>query len=117
MYQVTFSNQSLQELDKIDKLEQMPLVEALSNVDIKSLKSPQGEIGHFNRDGKIFYRLRAFDYRIYFEAIDSHTLKCHYILPQHSFTDFAFRFKLPIKEQQLIEHNQNFWEYLETLAK
>ena len=44
-------------------------------------------------------------------------IHCSHILHKHSITDFAFRAKLPVKEEHLIEQDKNFWEYLDSLSK
>lgn len=115
MHQVTFSEQSIIELNKLAPEEQMYLIETLSAVNPNEMDKKYIDYGKFHRDGKTFYRLRPKDYRIYFEIKDSGIVFCHYILPQHTFSDFLFRFKLPITEVQMIEQNQSFWKYLETL--
>lgn len=116
MFQVTFSEQSLNELRKLDMHQQMILIEPISNLSASQLAAPREPLGRFNRDGRVYYRLRADDYRIYFE-LRGETLYCHYILHKNSITDFLFRTKLPISEDQLIENHQSFWKYLENLNK
>jgi len=115
VFQVNFSKQSIHELNKLDKLEQMRIVDGLSNVTSEQLKSSE-DIGRFSRNGKTFYRLRSGEYRIYFE-LQSNILYSHYILHQHTLSDFVFRFKLPVTEDILIEQHQSFWKYLESLKK
>lgn len=114
MYQVTFSNQSILELNKLEPEIQLLLIDTLSNIQTHDL-TKSNEIGHFQRDGKCFYRLRPKDFRIYFEIKDDDILFCHYILPQHTLSDFIFRFKLPVSEEQMLEQHHSFWKYLETL--
>ena len=116
MYQVNFSEQSMRELNSLEKWDQMPLIEKLSSLTQHDLENMNEDLGRFNRNGKTYYRLRAGDYRIYFE-LKADSLYSHYILHQHTLTDFIFRFKLPVNEEQLIEQHQSFWKYLETLRK
>ena len=115
MYQLNFSEQSMSELNKLEKWDQMPLIEKFSSLTPKDLKESE-DLGRFTRDGKTYYRLRVGEFRIYFEEQDD-TLFSHYILHQHSLTDFLFRFKLPVNEEQMVEQHQSFWKYLETLKK
>jgi len=117
MYQVTFSEQSLQELGKLSTREQMSLVESISNLTPTELDHPKEPVGRFHRNAKTFYRLRAGDYRIYFEVIEHETLYCEYILHKNTLTDFVFRTKLPISEEQLLEQHHSFWKYLDSLKK
>lgn len=116
MYQLNFSEQSIAELNKLEKWDQMPLIERFSAITQKDLENLREDLGRFTRGGKTFYRLRAGDYRIYFE-VQGDTLYSHYILPQHTVTDFVFRFKLPYQEDQMIEQHESFWDYLEGLRK
>ena len=67
MYQVNFSDQSMRELNSLEKWDQMPLIEKLSSLTQNDLENMNEDLGRFNRNGKTYYRLRAGDYRIYFE--------------------------------------------------
>lgn len=115
MNQVTFSEQSIIEINKLSPDEQMHLIETLSAINPAEIEKGGVDFGKFQRDGKTFYRLRPKDYRIYFEIKDQNNVFCHYILHSHTFSDFLFRFKLPVTEDQMIEQNQTFWKYLESL--
>jgi mRNA-degrading endonuclease RelE of RelBE toxin-antitoxin system len=102
VYQLNFSDQALAELKKLPKLAQLGLMEAMSLIHPEELARGTEHMGKFYRDGKTFYRLRAGEFRIYFEAAGE-SLFMHYILHQHSHADFAFRNKLPFTEETLIE--------------
>lgn len=116
MFQVTFSEQSMQELNQLGKLEQMALLEEITKLTPKDLKNPRGALGAFNRDGRTFFRIRAGEYRVYFEQLDEETLLSHYILHHNTMADIAFRNGMPVSEETLLEQNQSFWKYLETLG-
>ncbi len=116
MYQVTFSEQSMSELNRLDKLAQMEAIDPISRVKPSDLAQPREPLGKFHRNGKDFYRLRAGDFRFYFEVKDD-TLHTHYILHKDSLEDWLFRMKLPVSEQQLFEQHSKFWKYLESLTK
>lgn len=116
MFQVTFSDQSIEELNKLSKITQMQILEAFSSLTADTLNEPGDAVGRLKRDNQIFYRLRVGEFRIYFE-VKGHTLHSHYILHQHSLADFVFRFKLPFNEETLIEQHQSFWKYLENLRR
>ena len=111
MYQVTFSNQSLAELNQLPLRQQMELVEMITTINEEQLATPLEPFGKFCRDGKTFYRLRFGAFRCYFE-IDNNILYSLYFLHKKTLKDFIFRNKLPISEEQLVE-NQSFWKYLE----
>jgi mRNA interferase RelE/StbE len=116
MYQVTFSEQSMHELNKLDTLAQMEAIEPITKIRPADLAHPREPLGRFHRAGKDFYRLRAGDFRFYFEQ-QGETLHTHYILHKSSLEDWLFRMKLPVSEQQLAEQDSKFWKYLESLTK
>ena len=117
MYQVTFSEQSLSELNKLDQLKQLELADMIGSLSPAALENPNEKIGVFNRDGKRLYRIRAGEFRIYFKVRSEDEIFCEVILPQHSLTDFVYRTKLPLAEDQIVEQHSSFWSYLESLRK
>jgi mRNA-degrading endonuclease RelE of RelBE toxin-antitoxin system len=116
MYQVTFSDQAMRELNRLDQLSQLAVVEPISALRSADLAHPREPLGRFNRGGKTFYRLRAGDHRFYFE-VHSDVLHVNYILHRNSLEDFLLRNKLPVSEQQLVEQHSKFWKYLESITK
>ncbi len=118
MYQVTFSDQAMGEINKLDQIKQMEIIDRLGSITPEELTSGKGELGSFHRFGKNFYRLRVGDFRIYFEILEeSHTIHADYVLHKHTIADFVFRFKLPFTEETMIEQQDNFWKYLDSLKK
>jgi mRNA-degrading endonuclease RelE of RelBE toxin-antitoxin system len=115
MYQLTFSEQSLSELDKLAKDEQLQLVSRISEFSAKAFKNDDTNIPSFCRGEKTYYRLKIDTFRGYAEKINSNSLYCHSILPQHALSDFLFRAKFPVSEMQMIEQHLSFWKYLESL--
>ena len=116
MFQLTFSDQSMQELNALDQREQLVLVDQLSSLTDEILSSENEQIGRFNRGGVVFYRLRTGGFRCYFTKTGG-ALACHCILHKNTLEDFVFRCKLPVKDEQLLEKDQSFWQYIEGLAK
>ncbi|WP_309399582.1 type II toxin-antitoxin system RelE family toxin [Cerasicoccus maritimus] len=117
MFEVTFSDQSMSMLNRLDIMIQMPIIEKFSSLTSKDLNAGGDEVGKFERGGKAYYRLRAGEYRIYFEVVNESRLLSHYILHKHTLADFIFRFKLPYNEETLVEQNQSFWQYVESLTR
>lgn len=113
MYQVTFADQGLKALQKLPMQEQLHTIEVLGSLTPGTLHTDN--VGKFDRDGTTFYRLRVDTWRIYFCVESQNILKIYYMVPQHSLTDFIFRFKLPVSEEQMIEQHSSFWKYLESL--
>ena len=116
MYQVTFSEQSMRELNRLGALEQLALIDPISSLKPSELAHPREPLGRFHRGEREYYRLRSGEYRFYFE-VQGETLHTHYILHKNSLEDFLLRNKLPVSEQQLVEQHSKFWKYLESLTK
>jgi len=114
MYQVNFSEQSMVEFNKLDIREQMHITDIICSISKEDLAHPSDLLQSFNRNNTIYYRVRANDFRIYFELRDV-TLFAHYILHKNTLSDFIFRTKLPYKEEFLAEQEESFWKYLESL--
>ena len=107
----------MSELNKLDTLKQLELADLMGNLSPAALEKPEGSIGVFNRDGKRLLRIRAAEYRIYFTLRSEDVIYCEVILPQHSLTDFIYRTKLPLSEDQIVEQHSSFWSYLDSLRK
>jgi hypothetical protein len=76
----------------------------------------EGEkFGVLTRAGKKIYRYRVKDYRIYFEKKDG-MINVLCILNKNSLKDFFYRTKLPISEDQLLQDNPKFWQFLDSGA-
>lgn len=106
----------MHELNQLDTRSQMMLVEVVSTLTQEQLDHPNEELGRFHRNGKTFYRVRAGEFRIYFEQ-QGEALFAHYILHKNTLTDFIFRSKLPVTEEFLAEQHDSFWKYLESLRQ
>lgn len=116
MYQVTFSEQAMRELNQLDQLAQLDALDPITGLRPEQLAHPREPLGRFHRGEREFYRLRAGDFRFYFE-VKGDTLHVDYILHKNSLEDFLLRNKLPVSEQQLVEQHSKFWKYLESLTK
>lgn len=117
MFQVTFAEQAMTELNKLDKLLQLTALDPVSTLRQSDLEHPREPLGKFARGGNDLFRLRSGDLRFYFETRGEDTLHVLYILHEHSLEDFLLRNKLPVSEQQLVEQHSKFWKYLEGLTK
>lgn len=114
MYQVNFSEQSMKELNQLEITEQMKIAEIISSITKEQLEHSSEELRSFHRDNTVYYRVRANDFRIYFELIKDQ-LFAHYILHKNTLSDFIFRTKLPVNEEFLVEQEDSFWKYLDSL--
>lgn len=104
----------MKELNQLETRSQMVLLETFSGLTQEQLDNPSEDIGRFNRNGKTYYRVRAGEFRIYFEQ-DKDSLFAHYILHKNTLSDFVFRFKLPVSEEFMIEQHDSFFKYLESI--
>ncbi len=116
MYQVTFSEQAMRELNRLDQLAQLEAIDPIGSLKPDDLAHPREPLGRFRRGEREFYRLRAGEFRFYFQA-KGESLHVDYILHKNSLEDFLLRNKLPVSEQQLVEQHSKFWKYLESLTK
>lgn len=106
----------MRELNKLDKLEQLTVLEPLSDLTPLQIANPHEPLGRFRRGRTYFYRIRSGEFRIYFQ-VRGDTLFTQYILHKNSLSDFLFRTKLPVSEEQMVEQHHSFWKYLESLKK
>lgn len=104
------------ELNKLDQLQQMEVIQPISSLRPADIASPREPLGRFTRGTQTLYRLRAHEFRFYFE-VNGQNLHTIYILHKNSLEDFLLRNKLPVSESQLVEQHSKFWKYLETLTK
>ena len=107
MFQVNFSEQSMLTLNELDTRSQLMLIEIVSSLSQEQLNNPNEELGRFHRNGTTYYRVRAGEFRIYFEQ-QGEALYGHYILHKNTLTDFIFRSKLPITEEFMVEQSDSF---------
>ncbi len=114
MFEVTFSDQSIAVINKLDLLDQLEIIDKMSNLSDEDLLEDNIHLGKFLREGKTYYRLRIFDFRVYFEKMKNQ-IHAHYFLHKNTWSDFVFRCKLPVTDELLIEQDQTFWKYLENL--
>ncbi len=114
--QITFSDQSMRMLNQLPVAEQLRLMEIISTIRPEQLQQPSEDLGRFTRGKITYYRVRAGDFRCYFE-VQGKTLYSHYICHKNTVNDFVFRFKLPVTEETMIEQHKSFWKYLESVTK
>ena len=116
MRQVTFSSQSLDAISGLPQVGQLSLIEKLSSLSSDILAKKMSGVGKFVHKGKIFYRIRMEDMRIYLEK-NGEALHCQFILEKNSFQDFMVRCNMPASEESVVENHHGFWDYLDSLRK
>jgi len=110
--QIVFNEISASELSQLDTLSQLDLLDAFK-VTEGDLQNIDGDrFGKIERDSVTLYRFRADDYRIYFEVQEGLVI-VHRVLNKNSFSDFAFRSKLPLMEDEDLSKSKIFWNLIE----
>lgn len=112
VFQIVFNEISAAELSQLDTLEQLELLDEfkVSEKDLESLDNDR--FGRIERDGKVLYRFRARDYRFYFEVKDGQVI-VHRVLHKGTFSDFLFRSKIPVSEDEELAKSKHFWKLID----
>lgn len=112
MFQIVFNEISAAEISALGTLEQLELLEEFK-VTEKELETLDGErFGRIERDGRVLYRYRARDHRIYFEIRDGAVI-VHRVLHRGTFSDFLFRSKMPLAEDDALAGSKHFWKLID----
>ena len=116
MLQIVFNEISAAEISRMDTLDQLELLDAfkVSESDLVELDGNHEHkcFGKMTRDGKTLYRFRANDCRIYFEAAENLVI-VHRVLHKNTFSDFLFRSKMPVSEDEQLEESKHFWKLID----
>lgn len=112
MFQIVFNEISAAEISALDTLEQLELMEEfkVTKDDLEATDSDQ--FGKMERDGRVLYRFRAKDYRIYFEVKDDSVI-VQRVLHKGTFSDFLFRSKMPLSEDEALAGSKHFWKLID----
>lgn len=112
MLQIVFNEISAAEISHLDTLSQLELLDAfkVTEADLSELDGER--FGQLERAGKTLYRFRADDYRIYFEAVDGSVI-VHRVLNKNTFSDFLFRSKMPLSEDEQLADSKHFWQLID----
>ncbi len=111
-FQIIFSPTSAAELTKMPKELQLKILGEFRGLPSDAMSTEMENYGKLQRGGRVLYRFRVGDYRIYFEK---HKLGIivHRILHRNTLKDFLFRSKLPVAEDENLQENPRFWEMVE----
>lgn len=112
MFQIVFNEISAAELSSLGTLEQLELMEEF-RVGEDDLENLSGErFGKIERDGLTLYRFRAAEYRFYFEVQEDAVI-VHRVLHKGTFSDFLFRSKMPLAEDEALAGSKHFWKLID----
>ena len=112
VFQIVFNEISAAEISSLGTLEQLELLEEfkVGKQDLEQLKCER--FGKIDRDGTVLYRFRAKDYRFYFEVKDG-SVVVHRVLHKGTFSDFLFRSKMPLGEDEALAGSKHFWKLID----
>ncbi|GAA5482800.1 hypothetical protein Hsar01_02024 [Haloferula sargassicola] len=112
VFQIVFNEISAAEISQLDTLEQLELLDEFK-VSEDDLENMDGErFGKIERDGKVLYRFRTKDWRLYFEVKDG-SVVVHRVLHRGTFSDFVFRSKIPLAEDEELAKSKHFWKLID----
>lgn len=113
--QIVFNEISAAEISRMDTLEQLELLDAfkVTESDLTDMDNgSQKDFGTIIRNGKTLYRFRTDDYRIYFEVAND-AVVVHRVLNKNTFSDFLFRSKMPVSEDEELAKSKHFWKLID----
>lgn len=112
MLQIVFNEISAAEISSLGTLEQLELLDEfkVNHGDLEKLD--QDRFGRIERDGLVLYRFRAKDHRIYFEVKDG-AVVVHRVLHRGTLSDFLFRSKMPLSEDDALANSKHFWKLID----
>lgn len=112
VFQIVFNEISAAEISQLGTLDQLELLDEFK-VSEKDLERIDGDrFGKIEREGKTLYRFRAKDYRFYFEVKDGAVI-VHRVLHKGTFSDFLFRSKMPLGEDEELAKSKHFWQLID----
>jgi mRNA-degrading endonuclease RelE of RelBE toxin-antitoxin system len=113
VFQIIFNTISAAEISQLGTLEQLDLLSSFK-VTAEQLENPDGEsFGQVEREGKMLYRYRAGDHRIYFSMEEGNVI-VYRVLHRNTFSDFLFRStQLPVAEDEELGKSGGFWKLIE----
>jgi len=114
--QIVFNEISAAEISRLDTLAQLELLDAfkVTEADLADLdgEHPDKQFGKIVRNSKTLYRFRTDDYRIYFEVSED-SLVVHRVLNKNTYSDFLFRSKMPVSEDEQLAESKHFWKLID----
>ncbi len=112
MLQIVFNQISAAELSSLDTLDQLELLDAfqVTEADLENLDGDK--FAKLERENLTLYRFRTDDYRVYFEVQEDRVI-VHRVLHANTFSDFLYRSKMPLAEDEALLKSKHFWTLIE----
>jgi hypothetical protein len=110
--QIVFNEISAAEISQLGTLDQLELLDEfkVTENDLENLDDER--FGKIERDGKTLYRFRTQDWRFYFGVSDDRVI-VHRVLHKGTLSDFLFRSKLPLGEDEALADSKHFWKLID----
>lgn len=112
MFQIVFNEISAAEISALGTLEQLELLEEFHVTEQDLNGGGSDRFGKIERDGHVMYRFRAKEYRFYFEVKDG-SIIVHRLLHKGTLSDFLFRSKMPLSEDEALAGSKHFWKLID----
>ena len=116
MFQIIFNDVSAAEMAKMPKELQLEVLSEFHFIPENFKEKQDEKIGILEREGRVYYRFRAKDYRIYFQKEDNKII-VHRVLHKNTLKDFLFRSKLPLGEDEALQKDPDFWRMMDEANK
>lgn len=112
MLQIVFNEISAAEISRLETLAQLELLDQfrVTEGDLERLEGDR--FGRIERDGRTLFRFRARDWRLYFE-IKEGAVVVQRVLHRNTFSDFLFRSKMPVSEDEQLAKSKHFWKLID----
>lgn len=112
MFQIVFNEISAAEISALGTLEQLELLEEFHVTEQDLNGGGSDRFGKIERDGHVMYRFRAKEHRFYFEVKEG-AIIVHRVLHKGTLSDFLFRSKMPLSEDEALAGSKHFWKLIE----
>lgn len=112
MFQIVFNEISAAEISALGTLEQLELLEEFRVTEKDLLEASGDRFGKLERDGHTLHRFRAKEYRFYFE-VKEQSVVVHRVLHKGTLSDFLFRSKMPLSEDEALSSSKHFWKLID----
>jgi mRNA-degrading endonuclease RelE of RelBE toxin-antitoxin system len=110
-FQIIFNPTSAAELARMPKELQLHVLGQFRGLP-QEVHLDLERFGKLERGGRILHRFRLGDYRIYFQRHEL-GLVVHRILNRNTLKDFLYRSSFPVGEDEALQDNPKFWEFIE----
>jgi hypothetical protein len=112
VFQIVFNEISAAEISALGTLEQLELLEEFHVTEQDLNGGGSDRFGKIERDGHVMYRFRAKEHRFYFEVKEG-AIIVHRVLHKGTLSDFLFRSKMPLSEDEALAGSKHFWKLIE----